>query len=97
METTEKLIKDMEVGEVGYTVYWAIYRVPNDMGLNTYAIRGDYTALNKSLGTYNVRIVKREHSVAVGVGALVENKDAFGTAPLNLDWDWMGAIPIPNE
>lgn len=96
-EVTEKLIKDMEVGEVGYTVYWAIYTVPNSFGLTTYAIRGDYDAISEPHGTMNVRIVRREHSVGVSVGALVEHKDTFGTAPLNLDWDWMDAIPMPNE
>lgn len=97
METTEKQIKDMKVGEVGYTLYWGIYKVPNDLGLDAYAIRGDYPATNAKDGTSNVRIVKREHSVAVSVGALVRYKDDFGTADLSVDWDWMDAIPMPNE
>lgn len=95
---TEKLIKDMEVGEVGYTVYWAIYKVPNDLKLNAYTIRGDYTALNVTRGTRSVRIMRHnENTIAVSVGALIENKDEFGTVPPRVDWDWMAVIPMPNE
>ena len=83
--------------KVGYTVYWAIYKVSNDLKLNAYAIRGDYHCKSAPSGTRNVRIVKREHSIAVSVGALTEYQDEFGTANLNMDWDWISAIPMPNE
>lgn len=95
-ELVETTIKDMAVGQVGYTQHWAVYGVPNDLRLTALAIRGDYDATDRPFGTSNVRIEMRSGGV---VAADMTNIDLekLNAAPIQLDWDWLAVIPLPQE
>jgi len=79
-----RLIKDMQIGETGYTLPWALYSYPP----NYLFARGDYPVSKEVDGTMTLGIT-RVDSVFWQLAKPLANDRKLGVANLRLDWDWV--------
>jgi hypothetical protein len=93
----QKQIKDMEVGERGYTVPWALdceHIVKRDLTLNL-VVRGDYSVYEKAEGTIKMQIARTKDGITV-IGASVRDYTfRFSGKPMMRAWHplpvkWVG-------
>lgn len=79
-----RLIKDMQVGETGYTLPWALYAYPS----NYLFARGDYPVRPDAFGTMELGITRVDNASWQLTEPLPDGR-TFDLAPLHVDWDWV--------
>lgn len=87
----------MSVGETGYTVPWAFYRLSNSSGYNLFLVRGDYGVRAEISGTSNVLIKRTELGIETEIKWIDICLDPDNFANTRMDWDWLQVFQAPEE
>ncbi len=89
----QRTISDMKIGEIGYTVPWALdceHIVSHDLTLNL-VIRGDYSVSDQPRGeTVHMKIQRNEDGIIVFGDTVQDYSFSFSGMPMMTGW-----CPLP--
>jgi hypothetical protein len=96
----QKTISDMQIGEIGYTVPWALdceHIVAHDLTLNL-VIRGDYSVFKTPMGqTVHMKMQRNEDGIIIFGDTVRNYRFNFSGSPMMRAWSPIPVTWIENE